>query len=70
MINLLYCAKGSKIGEIGMTGVFPHYLSIARQVGHSFYRFVADKTEHGDLILNVNSFHSWLVNHFNGGHGL
>jgi len=63
LTNLLYCPPGSRIGEIGFTGVFPHYLTMTRQLGHSFFRLIVDKAGEA-LIINADEFESWLETNF------
>ncbi len=63
LTNLLYCHPESKIGEIATNDVFPHYLGMARQMGHSFFRLTAERKGE-DLIVSVNDFQSWLEANF------
>jgi hypothetical protein len=64
LTNLLYCGQQSKIGEIALDGVFPHYLGMARQAGHSFQRFMASKAGEQDMVVNVKDFGRWLDANF------
>lgn len=67
LTNLLYCGQKSKIGEIAVNGVFPHYLGMAHQSGHSFQRFLASKAgeqDKQDMVVDVAGFEQWLDLHF------
>jgi hypothetical protein len=70
LTNLLYCAPNSKIGEIAVDGVFPHYLGMAHQSGHSFQRFMATKAGEDDMVVDAASFQQWLELHFQKGNRL
>lgn len=67
LTNLLYCVPGSSIGEIAVSGVFPHYLGMARQMGHSFQRFAANPAGAQDMVVDPGEFRKWLESNFKTG---
>jgi hypothetical protein len=64
LINLIYCAPGSYVGEINTGRVFSHYLVMARQLDMRFSHFEADPIplggNHFDMQVNVPGFRKWL----------
>jgi capsular polysaccharide biosynthesis protein len=65
LTNLMFCAQKSKIGEIAVDGVFPHYLGMAQQSGHLFHRLMVSKAGPQDMVVDVAIFEQWLRLHFN-----
>jgi len=65
LTNLLFCPQKSKIGEIAVDGVFPHYSGMAQQSGHLFHRLMVSKAGPQDMVVDVAIFEQWLRLHFN-----
>jgi len=65
LTNLLFCPQKSKIGEIAVDGVFPHYSGMAQQSGHLFHRLMVSKAGAQDMVVDVAIFEQWLRLHFN-----
>ncbi|MEP3477684.1 MAG: glycosyltransferase family 61 protein [Fuerstiella sp.] len=61
LTNLLYCDQGVTIGEIANIDVFPFYLGMARQLGHQYMRFTANKSIDEKLEVDVDEFEKWLA---------